>query len=301
LLATGAVTLSTFDDGWRFVDTMMTTMAWLGVFLLVSQLLLSVICLHSERDTGALELLLVTTLKPETLVKGRVSAIRWAFLPAAALLTLGWLVSIQAEIAVVSYRYAAGEVPWEPLVIVLISFLLLTLLLPVIGLCFSLSRPGVISGAFNAFFFAVMLPWGALPALFGIGYMLHHEIVQPATLRVWPLWIELLVWIGATGGFQAVLWYAIRRGKLEGYPRLLPDWFVRCRLGWILPWAIPVGVAGFLTFGGLGLLQQLLYAYEWFPFIVWQMSSWIVLLLSARCCWQAAVWQLEERTFSQTG
>src|SRR5207248_1347642 len=69
---------------------------WEGQYLLASLLILSVAFTASgsfreERETGAMELLLVTPLKVPQILRGRIRGVWGQFLPATAVLALAWL------------------------------------------------------------------------------------------------------------------------------------------------------------------------------------------------------------------
>jgi len=116
------------------LQSLLTGQVWLTAVLLLGLSFTAASSFRRERETGALELLLVTPLQELHLIVGRVKGIWLQFLPAVALMLASWLyVVLQLDDWFARQRI---PVPYEAVVWLGAGFLGL----PVIGLYFSM-RP----------------------------------------------------------------------------------------------------------------------------------------------------------------
>jgi ABC-type transport system involved in cytochrome c biogenesis permease component len=137
------------------------TLLWRGQFALGPLLLLGLAftasgSFRSERQTGALELLLVTPLREGHIIGGRVRGIWSQFFPAGLVLGFSWLYLLKDARVYAGYDYANANA-WSFLVFPLF-FVTSYCTVPVIGLHFSLQRMNFIAGWLLTFGFGLLLP-----------------------------------------------------------------------------------------------------------------------------------------------
>jgi ABC-type Na+ efflux pump permease subunit len=102
---------------------------------------------REERQTGAMELLLVTPLKVSQIVRGRIRGVWGQFLPATVVLALAWLWLLKDASLFASYHYASDTSYRQVFgFVVPLYFLSSFFLLPGIGLFFSLQRLHFVGG-----------------------------------------------------------------------------------------------------------------------------------------------------------
>lgn len=112
--------------------------AWIAMLLLLGLTFSAASSFRQERETGALELLLVTPLRAQQIIRGRVRGIRLQYLPSMATLLLALFCLLHAHW--LNGLFAAR--PWDEQFVawlyVLVSVATSYLTLPTIGLYFSL-------------------------------------------------------------------------------------------------------------------------------------------------------------------
>jgi len=121
-----------------------------------------------ERETGVLELLLVSPLTEGQIIGGRLRGLWAQFLPAFVLLAG---VSLYLGRAVGSYTYSVDEGRQGMQLLWLQTWTFLTL--PVIGLYFSLARGNFVSALVGTLFVGIFLPL----ALSSLLFFLHHLLL----------------------------------------------------------------------------------------------------------------------------
>lgn len=159
----------------EFTDVL-TTLGW----LLVGNVALTAAgSLRRERESGVIELLLVSPLSPEQIVGGRLRGISGQFLPAAVLLFGSWLWLLHAFSGVFLERehIARG-------IIEVWSFVIMLLTVPVAGLYFSLCCRMFIVALFWTAVTAVVLPWlAAFASMMLVMQAQTTDILMPWGLR----------------------------------------------------------------------------------------------------------------------
>ncbi len=297
LVTTIVITLATTYQDWGFAENIMITTIWLAVFMLFSLLLVTSSNLQGERESGALELLLVTPLTPRDFVQGRIRSFWKSFLPAAAAVAISfwYFGALQWQI---HFPWTVDF--WFPALLLAASafFLLLLRFMPAIGLCFSLNRPGLFAAALNTLFFAIIIPWGLPIALYLCGALPHQMHEVPSEVLPFASWLPLVAWPILTAGFQFAAWRSARRKQAPPYPRLLPDWFRRFRLAWIIPWLVPPVCFGFFAVVPLEVIDRTPGADKWM-FALWNVSAWLTLLFFGWRCRLALIAMLEQRQFGK--
>jgi hypothetical protein len=177
--------------------------------------------LRRERETGVIELLLVSPLSIPQIIGGRVRSIVGQFLPAAALIFGSWLWLLQAFKGI----YVSSEQIERDLPIVA-SFLITLLTVPVMGLYFSLCYRVFVVALFWTAVTAIALPW-----LVGVAVSLvatyHSHQLSP------------LGWQTGLGVLAAVAALTLLLGRGAGSPGLT----------WTLAVAFAVLAAISLLFG----------------------------------------------------
>lgn len=298
LTASAVVSFATLDKGGGFAETTMIASIWLGIFMLFSLLLVTSSNLQGERDSGALELLLVTPLTPTAFARGRIQGFWNAFLPAALVTALPFWFFALLSFQMNWHRYEFIFWFLAPLIAISAFFGLLLWLMPMIGLCFSLNRPGLLAAALNTFFFAVAIPWGLPFALLLAGALPHRLWHEPHQFRPVPFWLLVLAWAALTAWFQAAAWRSARKRQTPPFPKLMPEWFRRLRLAWIAPWLAPPLGFGFFELVPMEFIDSLPRAEEWL-FALWNISAWLTVLFLGWRCRLALVRMLEQRQFGQ--
>ena len=120
---------------------------WVVLLFLVGVAFSASASFRRERESGALELLLVCPLSVAQVITGRLRGIWMQFLPSGALLTMCLVISAQIE------RYTS-EAPmvWAVMFSALVS-------LPIIGLYFSLYRIHFLSAWLLTLLFGIIIPF----------------------------------------------------------------------------------------------------------------------------------------------
>jgi len=301
-LSVSVVTISTLDGEYYFGETVATTCVWLGMFMLASVTLISVTSLPGERDSGAFELLLVTHLDPRRFVAGRLQGIQCSFIPSALLVASVYSYTTLFPISWnFANMYSPDHVFEEGMLMAAAVMFFFTLLryLPVIGLCFSLGRPGLLASCLNTLFFAVIVPW--LFPLFAMGLgVIGFAMWEGTVSDTVPEKRALFVTVTLLAGLQAAIFVVKKRGKLADFPNIWPRWFVRYKIGWLAPWIAPMAMfLFFFAAGGAEWLRHV-YAAKWVAFILWHVAAWTLLIIIATGCRRALIGMLEKRTFLAT-
>lgn len=266
--------------------------------MLVSVLLISATSLQHERDSGALELLLVTHIGPPSFVAGRLSGIRRSFLPGAIAIVLVFGYIATFPMGMNSWRTSYQDV-WMliPVGSLAMFFMMLLYWLPVIGVCFSLNRPGILSSCLNTFFFGVVIPWLLPMAVFGTGMFIYGG-VHDKFGNGFPYTTILLSFIGVLTVLQIGMWFAIKSGKINNFPVIWPHWFSRWKMFWLAPWLLPVvawlGVETTFALFTSSRHEDLMLL------IAWQAIAWVLLIYVSFKCRRALIEMLEKRTFLNT-
>jgi ABC-type transport system involved in multi-copper enzyme maturation permease subunit len=124
---------SDWKDAWA-------TQSWIAFLLLLGLVFSAAGSFRRERETGALELLLVTPLHATQIIQGRLYGIWMQYLPSVATLFLSWAFLMQPSW--MRSLFAPGQ--WERAMMDWLSLLALLsasfITLPIIGLYFSLRR-----------------------------------------------------------------------------------------------------------------------------------------------------------------
>jgi ABC-type transport system involved in cytochrome c biogenesis permease component len=141
-----------------------------GAIVVLGLCLSAVLSFREERETGALELLLVTPLRPAQIIFGRLWGVWVHFFPPMAILQIPW-------IAPSILRLETDYLIW---------FLSSYVFLPSVGLLFSLFRLNL------------MIAWAAV---FLLGFFLPYQAVQRISGA--GIGLERTIWMGI--GFQAAL------------------------------------------------------------------------------------------------
>lgn len=294
LVCTGFISAATFDRGYGFIDSVLLVSVWLGSFILFSLLLVTSSNLQSERDGGALELLLVTPLSPREFVRGRIAGFWKSFLPAAALLLFTFWY----------YALLDFQMSWDrdhlfqfldTTIALTLFFGLLLFGMPAIGLCLSLSQPGFTAAAAGTLFFAVLIPWALPPLLVAAGYAAHELHVQPDNLLT-PFWVWPVAWAVMTGGLQFAIWRTIRKGTAN-LPLRMPRWFRRWKLALILPWILPPLSFGFFELPADWQPDFLMHN-DAFAFCLWHVTAWGLLCFFSFMSRRSLIQMLSERSFA---
>lgn len=132
---------------------------WIALFLLLGLAFSAAGSFRRERETGALELLLVTPLRASQIIRGRLQGIRMQYLPSIATLLLAWICLMQPNWMRSLFTpdlWESGFVKWlHLLAAVTVSYVTL----PVIGLYFSLRRMNHLVSWLCACAIGLLLPW----------------------------------------------------------------------------------------------------------------------------------------------
>jgi ABC-type transport system involved in multi-copper enzyme maturation permease subunit len=126
---------------------------WLNGLLLLSLAFSAAGSFRQERQSGAMELLLVTPLKVGQIIGGRLRGLWSQFLPAVVLLTLVWL-HLLLQLQFLLPRY--GD---DPSLVSMVFLLSSYLVLPVVGLYFSMRRSNFIVTWLLTLVCGICLPW----------------------------------------------------------------------------------------------------------------------------------------------
>lgn len=142
--------LSMYSSHW---DRLNTCHVWAACLLAVSLAMCSATSFRRERESGVLELLLVSPMKVEEILFGRLRGIWSQFLPAMLLLTVCWLFLYY------SVRGAGQSnlpFPLSKLLLGATTFLFV----PLLGLYFSLRQKHLLSAFLGTSVAAILLPYG---------------------------------------------------------------------------------------------------------------------------------------------
>jgi hypothetical protein len=169
--------------------------------------------------------------------------------------------------------------------------------LPSIGLCFSLNQPGLFAASLASAIFGVAVPWLAPVAIVGIGYGFHFALHSPPEHQALSFWAWLAIWAGGTLALQLAVWRSLRAGRGLVFPPLLPRWFRRGRLGWILPWLLPLLVFVFFEMTAHTIWEPLLND-DYITFVLWNVTALTLLMLISRRARLALIQMLAERSFA---
>jgi ABC-type transport system involved in cytochrome c biogenesis permease component len=142
--------LSIYSSYW---DRLNIAHVWLLIVLLMSFAMCSAMSFRRERETGVLELLLVSPLKVQQILMGRLRGIWNQFLPASVLFFGCWVYLYFAVRGVTLERI---PVPYSKLLLAATSFLSI----PVIGLYFSLRQKHLLSAFLGTVILGVLIPYG---------------------------------------------------------------------------------------------------------------------------------------------
>ena len=157
---------------------------WLTGLLLLSLAFSAAGSFRQERQSGAMELLLVTPLKVSQIIGGRVRGLWQQFLPAVVLLTGVW---VFIEVHLQTYLLRHGEdSSGGPLLFLLSAYLVL----PMVGLYFSMLRLNFVATWLLTLVCGLGLPWlvGRL-----IGFVLETEAF-PANLLLPQAAVAAAAW-----------------------------------------------------------------------------------------------------------
>jgi len=156
-------------------------MAWLLVLSIASSAAGS---FQRERETGVLELLLVSPLRVQEIINGRLRGLWGQFLPAILLLLGVWI-----------YWTNTFEEMYEGGHILIFGTTFATL--PVIGLYCSLSSKNFIAALLRTFLWSVVLPMFAVPMLYS--FMARHlwvgQFFIPALTAMVQILFALFFWL----------------------------------------------------------------------------------------------------------
>lgn len=294
-LSVALVTVAVIGSGHN-LDLVPVTCVVLGIFMLVSLLLISATSLQDERDSGALELLLVTHLSPVSFVAGRWQGIMRTFIPGLSLVVVIHVFTLIYWLEL----HSRGNLSWQIWNLMaqgaLVMFVALLLLyLPVIGLCFSLCRRNPLAACLDTLLFGVLIPWLAPVFMFGAGVFLHLGLTGQMDDDV-PFVALLSIFVGSLALFQGGLYLVKKKRGWRGMPNVWPRWFIRMKIGWLLPWLGPVAVMIFLQLGGETWISRTRYNDHW-GLGAWQLSAWVLLVFIGTGCHRALVQMLGKRLF----
>ena len=151
--------------------SMLNALMWM---LLTSVAYVAAGSFRRERETGALELILVSPLREREIILGRLRGIWSQFLPAFAV----W-------VAIIIYLYSWNQ-KWEP--VVLLRFAFIYAVIPIIGLYFSLRTRAVLVACTATLLFTFGLPQV-------VGIVLYRMIAFPFGVRYDPT--VMATWMNA--------------------------------------------------------------------------------------------------------
>jgi ABC-type transport system involved in cytochrome c biogenesis permease component len=203
---------SNWQDAWAAQE-------WLALLVLLGLTFSAAGSFRSERESGALELLLVTPLRAGQVIRGRLQGIRMQYLPAVLTLALAWFCLLPPRWQKVIFQPAeweGGTVLWLCLfVAVIVSFVTL----PVIGLYFSLKRMNHLVSWLCACGVGLLIPWLLFQHVDFIvdrfwGLRMPQHGANPGDLDFLFGLTAALFWQAAAATVAAVLLYAnLARGR----------------------------------------------------------------------------------------
>ena len=168
---------------------------WDGQYLLASLLILGIAFTASgsfreERQTGAMELLLITPLKARQILRGRIRGVWGQFLPATVVLVSAWLWLLKDASLFAGRDYTSQTIYWQVFSIVLPLFFLSSFcLLPGIGLFFSMQRLHFVGAWLLTCATGLLVPvlscwWMKRSWLFAVSSLFTTQFVLALTSRI---------------------------------------------------------------------------------------------------------------------
>jgi len=197
---------SNWQDAWN-------AQGWVALLVLLGLTFSAAGSFRSERESGALELLLVTPLRAGQVIRGRLQGIRMQYLPSMLTLALAWFCLLPPRwprVLFMPENWDGGMAAWLCLLAaVTVSFVTL----PVIGLYFSLKRMNHLVSWLCACGVGALIPWllfRHLDFIFGTAWQLGVRLDLSPTLIHGPLFglTAALLWQAAAATVAAVLLYA---------------------------------------------------------------------------------------------
>jgi len=163
-----------------------------------------------ERETGLLELLLVTPMKTWEIIRGRLLALWSAFLPAIALFVGIWSYCIYLSRYNVGFIWRGDDV--QPVWFFIISFLTV----PMIGLYFSLRCRQQVSAFVLTVVNVFVLPLVPLLGLAFIGWLVDASILEMEISLTQSVWVRVVMVFVAMFYLFRLFWRLERRSfRLE--------------------------------------------------------------------------------------
>lgn len=145
---------------------------WIALLVLLGLSFSSAGSFHRERETGALELLLVTPLSAGQIIRGRLGGIGMQYVPSFATLLLAWGCLVQENWLSSLFQPASWERSFATIACLLLGFVSSFVTLPIIGLCLSLRPMHQLVSWLWTCLVGLIIPW----LLFQSGEL---------TLRIW--------------------------------------------------------------------------------------------------------------------
>jgi ABC-type transport system involved in multi-copper enzyme maturation permease subunit len=143
---------SSWQDAWD-------AQFWIALLLLLGLTFSAAGSFRRERETGALELLLVTPLRAGQIIRGRLQGIRMQYLPSIATLLLAWFCLMQPGWTRNFFTPDAWERGFAVWLYLLVGATTSYVTLPVIGLYFSLRRMNHLVSWLCACTVGLLIPW----------------------------------------------------------------------------------------------------------------------------------------------
>ena len=143
---------SSWQDAWD-------AQFWIALLLLLGLTFSAAGSFRRERETGALELLLVTSLRAGQIIRGRLQGIRMQYLPSIATLLLAWCCLMQPGWVRNLFTPDMWERDFAEWLYLLVGATTSYVTLPVIGLYFSLRRMNHLVSWLCACVVGLLIPW----------------------------------------------------------------------------------------------------------------------------------------------
>jgi ABC-type Na+ efflux pump permease subunit len=194
---------SNWQDTWN-------AQGWIALLVLLGLTFSAAGSFRAERESGALELLLVTPLRAGQIIRGRLQGIRRQYLPAMLVLALAWACLLQPNWLRILFQpgtWDRGQMEWLCLLAsVTVSFVTL----PVIGLYFSLKRMNHLVSWLCACAVGVLVPWllfQRVDFFVGVSWGLNMNpgLPRSAGPELLAALTAALVWQAAAAALGAVL------------------------------------------------------------------------------------------------